>query len=57
MTLSPDDVETVMSDPHEAVKLAKLRYVSENHLSIERKKVGRGFAYYKKEEKIRTLKL
>ncbi|CAL66868.1 DNA topoisomerase IB [Christiangramia forsetii] len=52
MTLSPDDVETVMSNPHEAVKLANLRYVSENLLSIERKKVGRGFAYYKKEEKI-----
>ncbi|MCH4823903.1 DNA topoisomerase IB [Gramella lutea] len=52
MTLSPDDVETVMNDPHEAVKLANLRYVSESHLSIIRKKVGRGFAYYKKEEKI-----
>ncbi|SDR72247.1 DNA topoisomerase IB [Gramella sp. MAR_2010_147] len=52
MTLSPDDVETVMSNPHEAVKLANLRYVSENHLSIERKKVGRGFAYFKKEEKV-----
>ncbi|GAA4326179.1 hypothetical protein GCM10023115_39410 [Pontixanthobacter gangjinensis] len=52
MTLSPDDVETVMNDPHEAVKLANLRYVSEQHLSIHRKKVGRGFAYYKKEEKI-----
>ena len=52
MTLSPDDVETVMNDPHEAVKLAKLRYVSEKHLTIARKKVGRGFAYYKNEEKI-----
>jgi len=52
MTLSPDDVATIMSDPHEAVKLANLRYVSENHLSIERKKIGRGFAYYKKETKI-----
>lgn len=56
MTLSPDDVATVMNDPHEAVKLAKLRYVSENHLSIERKKVGRGFAYYNKEEKIQDPK-
>lgn len=59
MTLSPDDVETVMSDPHEAVKLANLKYVSETHLSIERKKAGRGFAYFKKNEKIsdpKTLK-
>ncbi|WP_300440984.1 DNA topoisomerase IB [Christiangramia sp.] len=52
MTLSPDDVETLLNDPHQAVKIANLRYVSENHLSIQRKKVGRGFAYYKKEEKI-----
>ncbi|MBT8319756.1 MAG: DNA topoisomerase IB, partial [Gramella sp.] len=52
MTLSPEDVETVMNDPHEAVKLANLRYVSERQLSIIRKKVGRGFAYYRKEEKI-----
>ncbi len=52
MTLTPDDVETVMNDPREAVKLANLRYVSERHLSIERKKVGRGFAYYKDDEKI-----
>ena len=52
MTLSPDDVETLMNDSHKAVKLANLKYVSENHLSIERKKVGRGFAFYKKDEKI-----
>ncbi|MCP9200776.1 DNA topoisomerase IB [Gramella sp. GC03-9] len=52
MTLSQEDVETVMTNPHEAVKLANLRYVSERHLSIHRKKVGRGFAYYKKDEKI-----
>ncbi|MEO2063124.1 MAG: DNA topoisomerase IB [Christiangramia sp.] len=52
MTLSPDDVTTIMNDPQEAVRLANLRYVSENHLSISRKKIGRGFAYYYKEEKI-----
>ncbi len=52
MTLSPEDVETVMTDTHKAVKLANLRYVSEQHLSIERKKVGRGFAYYRKGEKV-----
>ncbi|MUP45892.1 DNA topoisomerase IB [Gramella sp. BOM4] len=57
MTLSPDDVETVMTNPHEAVKIANLRYVSERHLSIHRKKVGRGFAYYKGEEKISDTKV
>jgi DNA topoisomerase I len=56
MTLSPDDVEILMTDPQEAVKLANLRYVAEQHLSIIRKKVGRGFAYYKKEEKISDTK-
>ncbi|TRO63384.1 DNA topoisomerase IB [Christiangramia sabulilitoris] len=57
MTLTPEDAETVMNDPHEAVKLANLRYVSEKHLSISRKKVGRGFAYYKKDEKIEDTKV
>lgn len=57
MTLSPEDVKTVMNDPQEAVKLANLRYVSERHLSIQRKKVGRGFAYYKKEDKITDSKI
>ena len=56
MTLSPDDVEVMMSDTHEAVKLANLRYVNENLLSISRKKVGRGFAYYRKDEKVTDTK-
>ena len=43
MTLTPEDVNTIMTDTHEAVKLANLVYVSEKHLSISRKKVGRGF--------------
>ncbi|TBW26375.1 DNA topoisomerase IB [Gramella sp. KN1008] len=52
MTLSQDDISTIIKDPQEAVKMADLVYVSEDHLSIKRKKVGRGFAYYKKEEKV-----
>ncbi len=52
MTLSQDDLTTIIKDPQEAVKMANLVYVSENHLSIRRKKVGRGFAYYKREEKV-----
>lgn len=52
MTLSQDDINTLIKDPQEAVRLANLKYVHENHLSIRRKKVGRGYAYYKKDEKI-----
>ncbi len=52
MTLSQDDIITLIKDPQEAVKLANLTYVRENHFSIHRKKIGRGFAYYKKDEKI-----
>lgn len=52
MTLSPEDVKTIMENPTEAIDLANLVYVSESNLSIERKKVGRGFSYYEKGEKI-----
>lgn len=52
MTLSQDDISTIIKEPQEAVRMANLVYVSENHLSIKRKKVGRGFAYYKQDKKI-----
>ncbi|APG59359.1 DNA topoisomerase IB [Christiangramia salexigens] len=52
MTLSPDDIDTIINEPNEAIKLANLVYVSEAQLSIRRKKVGRGFAYYKEEKKL-----
>ncbi|AVR46752.1 DNA topoisomerase I [Christiangramia fulva] len=52
MALSQEDITTLIKDPQEAMQLANLTYVHENHLSIERKKVGRGFSYYRKNEKI-----
>ncbi|WP_037314694.1 DNA topoisomerase IB [Salegentibacter sp. Hel_I_6] len=45
MTISPEEINTLMSNPYEAVNLANLSYVSEEKLSISRKKVGRGFSY------------
>lgn len=57
MTLSQDDIQTLIKDPQEAVRLANLKYVHENHLSIRRKKVGRGYAYYLKDEKISNSKI
>lgn len=52
MVFDSDDVKTLMNDPQEAVRLANLTYVSERHLSIERKRRGRGFAYFKSDRKI-----
>ncbi|MDT0648385.1 DNA topoisomerase IB [Zunongwangia sp. F260] len=57
MTLSPEEVNTIIENPREAIGMANLVYVSEHHLSIERKKVGRGFAYYRKDEKISDNKI
>lgn len=53
MTLSPEEVTTILENPTEAMELANLVYVSENNLSIKRKKVGRGFTYlFKSGEKV-----
>ncbi len=52
MELSPDDIKTIINEPQKAVKLANLVYATEDHLSINRKKVGRGFAYYQGDTKI-----
>lgn len=52
MTLSPEDLSTILENPNEAIELTNLVYVSERNLSIHRKKVGRGFTYLKKGEKV-----
>lgn len=52
MTITPAEVEEIMHNPMKAIKMADLRYVSEAQLSIERRKWGRGFSYYKKGEKV-----
>ena len=52
MTLSPEDVNTILDDPTEAVALANLIYVSESKLAIKRRKAGRGFTYTLNGEKI-----
>ncbi|MDT0678732.1 DNA topoisomerase IB [Autumnicola musiva] len=57
MNLSSEEINTLIENPIEAVKMANLVYVSEHHLSINRKKVGRGFAYYRKDQKIADKKV
>ena len=52
MTLSSEDINVILEEPSEAAKMANLVYVSEHHLSIKRKKAGRGFSYLKNEERI-----
>ncbi len=56
MTISPEEINTLMSDPYEAIDFANLSYVSEEKLSIRRKKVGRGFSYIYKGERLRDEK-
>ncbi|HEY9184825.1 MAG TPA: DNA topoisomerase IB [Salegentibacter sp.] len=52
MTISPQEVKLILQDPYEAANLANLRYVSEEQLSIKRKKQGRGFSYFKDGKRI-----
>lgn len=52
MTISPEDVNIILENPSEATELANLTYINEDKLSIHRKKVGRGFSYYKNGEKV-----
>ena len=52
MTLSTEDVTTLVENPLDAIRMANLINISERDLSIERKKVGRGFTYLEKGEKV-----
>ena len=52
MTLSTDDITTILENPLDAIQMANLMYISERDLSIERKKAGRGFTYLEKGEKV-----
>ncbi len=53
MTLSSEDVNTILENPLDAIQMANLTYVQERDLSIERKKAGRGFTYLEKDEKVK----
>lgn len=56
MTISGEEVNDLIADPFQAVELANLVYVSEEHLSISRKKVGRGFSYFHKGQRLKDEK-
>lgn len=57
MALSPEDVDVILENPVAAIDMANLEYTSEHQLSIERKKVGRGYCYIEKGEKISNPKI
>jgi len=56
MTISPEEINTLISNPYEAVNFANLSYVSEEKLSIQRKKIGKGFFYVYKGERLKDKK-
>jgi len=45
MTLTPAQIKEALSAPEMAAHLADLVYINDDHLSIHRKKYGRGFTY------------
>lgn len=46
MTLSPEKIEEILRVPEKSALLADLKYVQDKHLTITRKKRGRGFSYF-----------
>ncbi|BAO55639.1 DNA topoisomerase IB [Nonlabens marinus] len=45
MTLTPKQIKEALSEPEIAAHLADLVYIQDEHLTIHRKKYGRGFTY------------
>lgn len=57
MTLSSEDVNTILENPLDAIQMANLKYIQERDLSIERKKAGRGFTYLENGEKVKDTEI
>ncbi|MGB5981264.1 MAG: DNA topoisomerase IB [Nonlabens sp.] len=45
MTLSTDQIKELLTEPEYAAQIADLVYINDRHLTIHRKKYGRGFSY------------
>ncbi len=52
MKLSPKQVEKIIDDNEKAAAVAALVYYDEEQLTVERKRRGRGFSYYKNNKKV-----
>ena len=57
MTLSEKKLDKILHDPEEAATFADLIYVTEEHLTIARKRDKEGFVYDKKGKPIKTKKI
>ncbi|MAW95075.1 MULTISPECIES: DNA topoisomerase IB [unclassified Leeuwenhoekiella] len=54
MTITQDTLHDILDSPQEAAKLANLIYVTDEHLTICRKKHGKGFRYCKNDITIKS---
>ena len=54
MTITESKLEKLLKSPEEAARIADLVYVKEEHLTICRKKKGRGFTYCKDDKIIKS---
>ena len=54
MTITKDTLQSILNSPEEAAKLANLIYVTDEHLTICRKKHGKGFRYCKNDQTIQS---
>ena len=52
MSISSEEASRILTNPPKAASLANLVYTSEEKLCVVRKKIGRGFAYFKNGEKV-----
>lgn len=56
MKLKPKQAEEIAEDPIKSAELANLVYFTEDKLSITRRRHGRGFVYFKNDQKINDLR-
>ena len=54
MTITEEKLENILSSPEEAARIADLIYVTDKHLTICRKKHGKGFTYCKNDKTIKS---
>ena len=54
MTITESKLEKLLKSPEEAARIADLVYVKEEHLTICRKKKGKGFTYCKDDKIIKS---
>jgi len=54
MTITEAKLKTILNSPEEAARIANLIYVTDEHLTICRKKHGKGFTYCQNDETIKS---